>query len=350
VAEAPTSQAGHLRLSAVIACYKDAQAIPHMHRRLTDVFSSLAVDYELIFVNDGSPDDTDSVLQALTAADHHVIAIEHARNFGSQNALVSGMQVSTGDAVILLDGDLQDPPEVIPALYEKWRQGNDVVYGRRARRETSLLLNLCYKAFYRLFRRVSSVPMPLDAGDFSLMDRKVVNELLALPESDQFLRGLRAWVGFKQVGVDYARPKRVFGRSTNSLLKNVRWAKKGIFSFSVAPIELLGYAGAALSALSALALGYQLVDSLIHPELAHGIPIIITLILLFGGINLLAISVLGEYVIRILDESKRRPKFIRKAIRHGGRHLTSSTELETFLRARESERHGDSPLRCPDGP
>jgi glycosyltransferase involved in cell wall biosynthesis len=320
------------RLSAVVACYKDAQAIPHMHRRLTDVFSALAVDYEIIFVNDGSPDDTDAVLKEITAQDSHVTAIEHARNFGSQNAFVSGMQLATGDAVVLLDGDLQDPPEVIPALYEKWRQGNDVVYGRRAKRETSTLMSVCYKTFYRLFRRVACVPMPLDAGDFSLIDRKVVSELLALPESDQFLRGLRAWVGFQQTGIDYVRPERTFGRSNNSLAKNLGWAKKAIFSFSSMPIELLGYAGAALTALALLAGIYQLVDCFRRPQVPHGISILITLILFFGGVNLLAIAILGEYVVRILDEAKRRPKFIRKAIRHGGRHFSSAAELEGFAR------------------
>jgi dolichol-phosphate mannosyltransferase len=177
--------------------------------------------------------------------------------------------------------------------------------------------------------------MPLDAGDFSLMDRKVVSELLALPESDQFLRGLRAWVGFKQTGVDYVRPERAFGRSTNSLLKNVRWAKMGIFSFSSMPIELLGYVGATLTALSFAAVTYQLIDCLRRPEIPHGISIIITLILLFGGVNLLAIAVLGEYVIKIFDESKRRPKFIRKAIRRGGQHFTSAAELERFARGQK---------------
>src|SRR5690606_8613877 len=152
---------------------------------------------------------------------------------------------------ILLDGDLQDPPEVIPAFYAKWQEENDVVYGRRVKREGSLLLALLAKAFYQVFRRLSDVPMPLDAGDFALMDREVVNVLLALPETDQFLRGLRAWVGFRQTGVDYVRPKRVFGRSTHGLLKNLWWAKKGIFSFTFVPVGLLGYAGASMSGLSA---------------------------------------------------------------------------------------------------
>jgi len=333
------------RLSAVVACYKDAPAIPLMHKRLSEVFSALAVDYEIIFVNDGSPDETDSVLKELTAKDSHVLAIEHSRNFGSQNAFVSGMQLTTGDAVVLLDGDLQDPPEVIPAFYEKWRQGNDVVYGCRGRREGSTLLALSCKAFYKIFRRVSEVPMPLDAGDFSLMDRKVVDQLLSLPETDQFVRGLRAWVGFRQTGVDYVRPERAFGRSTHSWLKNIWWAKKAIFSFSFLPLELLGYAGATMTALSFLAVIYQFIDWLRRPEIPHGIATIIVLVLFFGSLNILAISILGEYLIKIFEESKRRPRFIRKAVRQGGEHFNTTSEIERFLlrRARRnSDRDGDA--------
>ena len=325
-----------LRLSAVVVCYLDEQAIPLMYQRLSDVFSALAVDYEIIFVNDGSPDDTASVLRALTANDDHVLAIEHSRNFGSQNAFLSGMELATGDAVVLLDGDLQDPPEVIPALYEKWREGSDVVYGRRSKREAPAIMSMAYKAFYRVFRGVSYVPVPLDAGDFSLMDRRVVDELLALPETDQFLRGLRAWVGFKQTGVDYVRPERAFGRSTHSRLKNLWWAKKALFSFSFLPIEVLGYVSAAMTALSLSAVIYQVVDCLRRPEISHGISTLIVLVVFFGSLTLLAISVLGEYLIRVFEEVKRRPRFIRKALWHGGSGVRSPAEMERFVGRRKA--------------
>jgi dolichol-phosphate mannosyltransferase len=321
-------------LSAVITCYRDEQAIPLMYTRLSDVFRSLGVPYEIIFVNDASPDDAASVLQELTAQDDHVLAIEHSRNFGSQSAFVSGMQLAMGDAVILLDGDLQDPPELIREFYAKWREGNDVVYGRRGRRAGSAWLALCCKAFYRIFRGVSSVPMPLDAGDFALMDRKVVRELLALPEVDQFLRGLRAWVGFKQVGVDYVRPERRFGRSTHTRLANVWWAKKAIFSFTFSPIEWLGYVATALTLLACVAGVYQGIDLVRHPELPHGTSSVLVLIAFFGSLNLLAIALLGEYLIKIFEEAKGRPKFIRKAIRHAGRVFAAGPELEDFLRRR----------------
>jgi nucleoside-diphosphate-sugar epimerase/glycosyltransferase involved in cell wall biosynthesis len=302
------------KLSAVIACYKDVQAIPVMHERLTKTFRKIGVDYEIIFVNDASPDDTHMVLEKLVNEDDHVIAIEHSRNFGSQSAFLSGMEISTGDGVILLDGDLQDPPELIEEFYKEYLKGFDVVYGRRVAREGNQTLVSFYRMFYRLFRSVSYVPIPLDAGDFSLMDRKVVTELVKLPETDQFMRGLRAWVGFKQTGVDYVRPERMFGVTTNNWRKNLAWARKGIFSFSFVPLELLTYLGWSLTFLSFIAIILQIVAYFVLRNVPHGITTIIVLILFFGGLNMLAISVIGEYQGKILEESKRRPKFIRKNI------------------------------------
>ncbi len=330
-------------LSAVVTCYRDAEAVLPMHERLTQVFIGLSVDYEIIFVNDGSPDNAGAVLEQLASKDEHVLVIEHSRNFGSQNAFLSGMQVATGDAVVLLDGDLQDPPELISAFYAKWREGNDVVYGRRVKREGSWLLAGFARAFYRVFRGLSEVSMPLDAGDFALMDRRVVDELLALPETDQFLRGLRAWVGFEQTGVDYVRPERAFGRSTHSALKNVWWAKKGIFSFTFVPVEVIGYVGATMTVLSFGAFVHELIDMWLHPGETHGISLIVAVIAFFGSLNLFAISILGEYLIKVVEEAKRRPKFIRKAIFSRGEHYTTAARIDGFLRRRSrqaAERRG----------
>jgi dolichol-phosphate mannosyltransferase len=302
------------KISAIIACYKDAQAIPIMYKRLTATFKKMMIDYEIIFVNDCSPDNTAEVLSGLVQADDHVIAIEHSRNFGSQSAFLSGMEISTGDAVVLLDGDLQDPPELIEQFYEEYLKGYDVVYGRRVAREGNQQLALFYKLFYRIFRSVSYVPIPLDAGDFSLMDRKVVNELIKMPETDQFLRGLRAWVGFKQTGVDYVRPERMFGVTTNNWRKNLWWARKAIFSFSFVPLEMLTYLGWILTGVSFLAILVQIALYFILPGTPHGVTTIIVLILFFGGLNMLAISILGEYQAKIIEEVKKRPKFIRKQI------------------------------------
>jgi dolichol-phosphate mannosyltransferase len=303
------------KLSAIIACYRDAPAVPIMHARLTAVFTQLGVDYEIIFVNDCSPDNAREVLAALAARDPHTVVIHHSRNFGSQNAFTSGMQLATGDAVILLDGDLQDPPELIAEFYAKWREGYDVVYGQRVKRVATRFLQVAYKAFYRVFRAASYVPMPLDAGDFSLLDRRVVEALNRLPENNRFLRGLRAWVGFRQTGVPYVRPERMFGRTTNSLLRNLGWARKAIFSFSYLPLDIITWLAIVTVCLSLLAAAAQIVLRLGWPELApKGMTTLITLILFLGGIQLLCLSIIGAYLAHIYDEVKRRPPFIVESV------------------------------------
>jgi dolichol-phosphate mannosyltransferase len=237
------------------------------------------------------------------------------RNFGSQSAFVSGMEVSRGDACVLLDGDLQDPPEVIVDFYRKWREGFDVVYGIRTTREASAAMRLAYKGFYRVLRSLSSFSIPLDAGDFSLISRKVVDELLKFPERDLFLRTNRAYVGGRQVGVPYHRPERAFGRSTNSLMKNLQWAVRGILSSSRKPLSALSLTGVSLAGLSLLGLTVQLGLRLFIPEAApRGIATVVLLIGLFGSANLIAISIVGEYVGRILDEVRGRPRYIRHSI------------------------------------
>jgi nucleoside-diphosphate-sugar epimerase/glycosyltransferase involved in cell wall biosynthesis len=306
-------------ITAIVACYKDQLAVPIICERLVKVFEKLHMDYELIFVNDGSPDNTQEVIQNISIQNHRVIGITHSRNFGSQAAFRSGMELSSKRACVLLDGDLQDPPELIEQFVEKWRQGYDVVYGRRVRREAPWFMHFFYKAFYVLFNRMSYVRMPRDAGDFSLIDRKVVRWMLTCRERDLFLRGIRAFVGFKQTGVDYVRPERMFGRSTNSLLKNFGWAKKGIFSFSNVPLNMLTYAGLGLFFGGAvLALG-QVVMRLAFPDLApKGLTTVIILIVLLGSINLLAVSVIGEYIAKIFEEVKSRPVFIRMNVIQNG--------------------------------
>ena len=256
------------KISAVIACYKDEQAIPHMYRRLTETFVKIGVDYEIIFVNDGSPDNTETLLAGLVQKDGHVIAVNHSRNFSSQMAFTSGMDIATGDAVVLLDGDLQDPPELIEQFYGKWNQGFDVVYGVRTKREAPLMMQAAYKAFYFIFHKLSYVRIPLNAGDFSLMDRKVVDVMKSFPERDRFLRGLRAWTGFKQTGVDYLRPERMFGKTTNNLWKNMNWATKGIFSFSYIPLELMSFFSALVFVLAVLGMILQIMLRLLWPSMA----------------------------------------------------------------------------------
>ncbi|PIZ98942.1 MAG: epimerase, partial [Candidatus Komeilibacteria bacterium CG_4_10_14_0_2_um_filter_37_10] len=240
------------KISCIVACYRDEQAVPYMHQRIIATMSKLDVNYEIIFVNDCSPDNTQAVLEKICAADHRVIAVTHSRNFGSQAAFISGLEIARGDAAVLMDGDLQDPPELITKFYEQWQGGYDIVYGRRVKREALWLMNIAYKLFYRIFKKLSYLNIPTDAGDFALLDRKVYQQLISFPEKDLFLRGLRAWIGYRQIGVDYLRPERMFGRTTNNLRKNIWWAKKAIFSFSYAPLEFLSDAGILLTLLSLL--------------------------------------------------------------------------------------------------
>ncbi len=306
-------------VTAIIACYKDGQAIPIMAERLERMFTQLHVDYEIIFVNDGSPDDSEETIRSLSALNPRVVGITHSRNFGSQAAFRSGMELASKNAVVLMDGDLQDPPELIPEFVAKWREGYEVVYGERTKREAPWYMQIAYKSFYRVFDYFSSVPIPHDAGDFSLIDRRVVKWLLACDERDLFLRGLRAYVGFRQTGVPYMRPERLFGRSTNSMLKNFGWAKKGILSFSRAPLDALTFAGISLVLISVVLGVVQFLARVFHPELApRGITTVVLLIMFFGSFTIFAISLIGEYIAKIFEEVKARPSFIRRHLIRGG--------------------------------
>jgi nucleoside-diphosphate-sugar epimerase/glycosyltransferase involved in cell wall biosynthesis len=306
-------------ISAIIACYKDEPAIPVMYRRLTDTFKKLDVDYEIIFVNDGSPDNCAERILEISATDPHVLGITHSRNFGSQMAFRSGMEMSVMQACVLLDGDLQDPPELIEQFYHRWTDGYDVVYGRRVKRDMPFVWSVLYKAFYRIFAFLSYVQIPHDAGDFSLIDRRIVGWLLRCPERDLFLRGLRAYIGFRQTGVDYVRPKRAFGESTNSLLKNLEWAKRGIFSFSNAPLKMLSAGGVVLLGLS-IVLGLIVTALRIWiPDIApRGATTLLLASLFFGAINLFAVGLVGEYIAKIMEEVKARPRLIRSGLIRNG--------------------------------
>jgi nucleoside-diphosphate-sugar epimerase/glycosyltransferase involved in cell wall biosynthesis len=320
------------KLSAIIACYRDHQAIPIMHERLTRVLTALGVDYEIIFVNDRSPTEDEAIIRSICEQDPHVVGISHSRNFGSQSAFLSGMEIASGDAVVLLDGDLQDTPETIAAFYAEWKKGNDIVFGVRVKREAAWYMRILYKLFYRVLRHLSDVEIPLDAGDFSLIDRKAVDHLLKLPERDVFIRGLRAWIGFKQTGVPYTRAERMFGRSTNSLLKNVWWAKKAIFSFSVKPLHYMQGLGFAFFILSmALSLFYLVYYFVVPPVGAPGITTIVLLVLGLGGVQLFSLSILGDYLGKVLEETKARPRYIRSRIFKGQSVLTGESDMVDFV-------------------
>ena len=306
-------------VSAIIACYKDAKAIPIMYDHLKNTFEKLKIDYQIIFVNDNSPDESEEIIRKITSTDRRVIGISHSRNFGSQAAFRSGMEIATKNACVLLDGDLQDPPELIEKFVEKWREGYDVIYGIRKKREAPIYMQIAYKTFYRVFDYFSYLSIPHDAGDFSLLDKKVVAHMLRFPERDLFWRGVRAYVGFNQTGVDYVRPERMFGVSTNNLAKNINWAKKGILSFSNTPLNILSFVGSVLLLLSLMMAIFQISTHFIFPGLApRGVTTLMLVILFFGSLNLFAIGIIGEYVSKMFEEVKQRPHFIRRNIIKGG--------------------------------
>jgi dolichol-phosphate mannosyltransferase len=301
-------------ISVVVACYRDAENVSEMYRRLTDVLAQVTANYEIIFVNDNSPDNAEAILLEIAGRDARVTVISHSRNFGSQMAFTSGMGQSIGDAVILMDGDLQDPPETIPQLVAQWNQGYDVVYGVREKRRENFLMEGTRKLFYRVYRQLSYIDVPVDAGDFSIMSRRVVDAILQMPERDRFLRGLRSWVGFRQTGVPYVRAARFAGESTNSLLENVRWAKRGIFSFSYRPLELISLMALMVTFLAAAAIVIYFILYFVIPNAPRGYLTMLVFILLLGAVQLFSLSIIAEYLGRMFEEVKQRPQFIVRSI------------------------------------
>ncbi len=308
------------KISAIVACYRDETAIPIMYERLKAVFEDLKVSYEIIFVNDGSPDDTTNAISRLSRDDSGVLGIVHSRNFGSQAAFMSGLRISRGDCCVLLDGDLQDPPEVISQMFPHYLKGFDVVYGKRISREASRPMNLAYRTFYRIFKFMSPFEIPVDAGDFSLMSRTVVNDLLAFGERDVFLRTNRAYIGRDQIGVEYHRPERLFGKSTNNFFRNIQWAIKGVVSASRKPLSILSTLGVLLVGVTTSGLLAQVLFALFFPSASPaGIVTVVLLVGFFGALNLLGVSILGEYVGRILEEVRGRPRYIQSSVIRDGR-------------------------------
>lgn len=302
-----------IRLSAVVPCYREAQSVPVMHERLTKVFREMGVDWEIIFVDSGSPegDPTPGVLAELAARDRRTTVVHHTRAFGSQSAYSSGMRIATGDAVILLDGDLQDPPELIPQMFARWQEGYEVVYGERITREGPALMNVTRKAFYRVFQRTAYVPMPVDAGDFSLLDRKAVDAINAMPEKHRFVRGLRAFVGFRQIGIPYDRPERLFGKSSNNLISNLGWARRAIISFSYAPLDLMVWLAAITTTVAIIAAIVEIVLRITDPSAApKGYATLIVVVLFIGGVQMICFGVIGSYLAHMYEEIKSRPAYI----------------------------------------
>ncbi len=302
-----------MKLSIIIPLLNEEANLSELMRRTTAMLHTQQNDWELIFVDDGSTDATPTMLAAEAAKDSHIKTIIFSRNFGHQAAITAGLNHASGDLVAMIDGDLQDPPELIPKLIEKQKEGYDVVYAIRENRKEAWWKNVSYKMFYRFIGAISSgVNLPLDAGDFSLVTRRVVDALNAMPENNRYIRGLRSWVGFRQTGVAYSRDARFAGESKYTLWKMIKLAYDGIFSFSYFPITTVGVLGF-LSALGAfVSILVVLYLRLFTEKSIPGFASTAIITLFFGGIQLLAISILGEYIHRIYDETKHRPLYVVK--------------------------------------
>jgi dolichol-phosphate mannosyltransferase len=302
--------------SIVLPVFNEAENIAEIHRRLVVVLGG-GDNYELLFVNDGSSDRSPQLISELGKTAPQVKLLNLSRNFGHQAAIMAGMDYSRGDAVIILDTDLQDPPEVMEQMIAKWRAGAKVVYAVRQKRKGNVIKRSAYFAFYRLFKLLSNVDMPLDSGDFCLLDRAVVNQLKGLPERNRFLRGLRSWVGFEQVAIPYVRPQRFAGKPKYNFRRLVRLALDGILSFSSFPLRFAAYAGFVVCLGGAVYLAFAVTSHFINNRVPVGWTSTVALILLIGGTQLLILGVLGEYIARVYDESKRRPLYIVESFSDG---------------------------------
>ena len=271
-------------LSVIIPCYNEEVVLSATHERLSNVFKQMpGLDYELIFVNDGSVDQTQQILTELQLHDSHVRVLRLSRNFGHQIAITAGLQEAAGDAVVLIDADLQDPPEVIPEMIKLWREGNDVVYGIRIEREGESKFKLwTAKVFYRLINRLSDTKMPLDAGDFRLLDRKVVEVIKAMPERARFLRGMVSWAGFRQVSIPYERAARHAGDSKYPLAKMIHFAMDGIISFSLVPLKLAIWTGFLAIWIAVAGIIVAIIDRLLEKDLTRGWASLFVAVLFMG--------------------------------------------------------------------
>lgn len=319
-------------LSIVVPCFNEEAVLSTTHERLARVLD--ATLFEIVYVDDGSTDATWAKLCEIQKKDARVRLVRLSRNFGHQMASTAGLQHASGEAAVLIDADLQDPPEVIPEMVAKWREGYEVVYGSRASRQgEGWFKSVTAKAFYRVINKLSEVPIPLDTGDFRLMDRRVVDALLAMPERDRFLRGMVSWVGFRQTSLPYVRQPRQAGASKYPLRKMVHFAGDGILSFSLAPLKLATVLGFSSSVIALAGMIYTLVVRLETRKWVPGWASIFLAVLFMGGVQLICLGVIGEYLGRIYGESKHRPLyFVAEMVGFEARQATASSAQGTYVR------------------
>ncbi len=297
-------------LSLVIPCYNEEDVLPLLTERLENLRNDIDGEVEFVFVDDGSKDKTWDLLSEYTSNKAHADAFRLSRNFGHQTAVSAGLQQTTGDLVAVIDADLQDPPEIIPDMIRKWETGFDVVYAVRKNRKENFILKFCYFLFYRLLKKMANIDVPLDSGDFSLMDKKVVDQINAMPEHNRFIRGMRGWVGFKQTGHEYERDGRAAGKPKYNFKKLLELAMDGMISFSSLPLRIAGWLGVFAALFGFIYLLIELIKMFFFQTPPGGWASTIAIIIFFGGIQLIMLGILGQYVGRIFDEVKNRPHFI----------------------------------------
>lgn len=300
-----------IELSVITPIFNEESGIAELYNRLTAVTKSVTPDYELIFVNDGSKDNSLQKIIELSATDTRVKYISFSRNFGHQAAISSGIDFAKGKAVVIIDGDLQDPPELIPELYKKYKEGYKVVYAKRkSRKGETVYKKFTARIFYRLLKRITSIDIPLDTGDFRLIDKVIVAQLKNMPEKSKFLRGQIAWLGFRQTYVEFERDERKYGNTAFTTKKMLRFAFQGITGFSDSPLRLASWLGLIVSAVAFVVILYAVYSKFILKEVITGWTSIIISTMFIGGIQLLTIGIIGEYINRINTETKNRPLYI----------------------------------------
>ena len=297
-------------ISIVIPVYDEAAVIDELYHRTVSALNKITSDWEVICVNDGSSDDTLAKLVQLNSVEPRWKIIDLSKNFGHQRAIWAGLNYAAGEYIGVMDGDLQDPPEIFENFLEEIKQGYDVIYAVRTKRKENAVKKMAYWAFYRFVKNILGLTIPIDSGDFCLMQKRVLKNILLIPEQNLFLRGIRNWVGFKQKGIKYERDGRFSGKSKYSLRKLTKLAYNGIFSFSDFPIKFLGRLGLYIIIASIIYTAWIVTKKLLWGDVPQGFTTTILVILFFGGVQLVTIRILGEYVHRIYDESRKRPLFI----------------------------------------
>lgn len=298
-------------LSVVVPAYNETEVLPELHKRLVAVLDQLPYAAEVVYVNDGSSDQTLQVMRALLEADPRVAVVDLSRNFGKEAAMSAGLDYARGDAVIVIDADLQDPPELIPELVRQWREGYDVVYAKRVARDgETFFKKATAHAFYRLIQRMSRVQIPEDVGDYRLLSRRAVESLRKLREQHRFMKGLFAWIGYPQIAVPYRRDPRFAGETKWNYWRLWNFALEGITSFTIAPLKIATYVGLIIAACSFLFAAFILYRTLMFGDPVRGYPSLMVVVLFLGGIQLLTLGIIGEYLGRMFDETKHRPLYL----------------------------------------